>query len=987
MRRTSKPNKFQGTIWSQIDELFDARDWVALKILFFEQFEIVSGENSFFPRLCLKFVEFCQQSEIELEGDLLGLLAERLFPALLEQHPNTIACMSVGNFLGFYYLQRGNYGEAKYILKPIYKRMNDIPDHPIKAALSLNLSDVYKNLENNDKARQALFRSLEAIGDSNIIKMWLEAINTYQRFALIYREEEKENRFCIYDGLYRRLLNQFSQRHFPESTVFSFNQIIDISEFPEFSTREMGRVGELNDRDIQELSYEDESIENLIDSRMRTMTQFGGGKHEILLNEEIVTAIEQCRLEPDPEELLSKMMFGFVMSHEFETLSIAELIERYDRVSDETIRESMLSGLREKLESEEIPGLFELLTWRYRILETDSDEVLNLVLEILDEIIEVDDLFNWIETFYNADFSSEPEKMLIVGYLKERYHERVFDHIYQMAPNEVDSRPFHLGLLDEYDLEFIFDDIEEGYWQEYLEILNEAGVLGLFDEPRVVYSDGRFTDRIAGVYFRPLPLRESKPEWRSSEGYRARLFLGEGDFSFSRAFLEKHPELASSIVSTELRSQRALERDYPETFSEHREYLEAHETRMLYEVDGTRLHEHEAFRNRRVSRIHFNFPHDGRSIKARTLPRILRRFFQSASNVQGQEDRIHMALPQPPRRGRSNRYFYQGYVYAIYEAAARAGYILIKKRKFQSGEEKRYSKFFHRQTNRAESASIADESREYVFEKTELSYREIKRQYPSKFYRAYGLKTVCLPEMATDSESSEYEGGISEVPKIDITPVVNPDFEDGGSETSSSDYEGLPRIPESLMDGIMATSLLFNPDFEGEFPEDALLEHVLYNDGKIPGFSGMPKIRPKDLAVPLSRKGVTAYTNGQYEEAFEFFYRALRIITEAFGVGNKEFVALAFNIGSCYLKLDRYEDAIHWLKKECLQYRRMYCEEDDPVLVKTENRLAKARECLYRQQEEDSSDTVVNTWSHFFAREITRSSIQSAIVKRSSLNL
>ncbi|MBN1684118.1 MAG: DUF2431 domain-containing protein [Gammaproteobacteria bacterium] len=410
-----------------------------------------------------------------------------------------------------------------------------------------------------------------------------------------------------------------------------------------------------------------------------------------------------------------------------------------------------LDELREILENQDISILFNLLIQQYQTTEIDSDEIFDLISEVLDDSIEPKDLLDWLENFQLAESLANKEE--ITRYLICKYREMIFNYINDIAPDEVDLRAFELGFLDQQDLEIIFDDIKEGYWGEYLEELGNTGVLDLFGRPKIIYSDGRFMDAQAGVYFRPSP---SEIFLTRSDGFRTRLFIGEADFSFSQAFIKKHPELSRSVIATELRSKESLRIDYPETFETHRKYLKKQGVKILYEIDGTKLHENERWSGQRISRIHFNFPHDGSPFKARTLPLLIKRFFRSASMLQGLEDRIYIALPQPPTTGKGNRYFYQGYVYDIYDAAAKSGYRCIKKRKFQSGEEKRYPGYFHRKTKKESSAEIVEESREYIFEKTGLSYRQISGSFPPKPFKVYGRQTKCLTEIETDPESSDY---------------------------------------------------------------------------------------------------------------------------------------------------------------------------------------------------------------------------------------
>lgn len=238
--------------------------------------------------------------------------------------------------------------------------------------------------------------------------------------------------------------------------------------------------------------------------------------------------------------------------------------------------------------------------------------------------------------------------------------------------------------------------------------------------------------------------------------YKTRLFLGEANFSFTQAFLEKHeqkyPGLAQCIIPTAYENNHTLIRLYGDTFLDNAAAIKSKGVTIKYNVDATRLRSCRFLKDRHVKRIHFNFPHDGSPISHGTLPQMLKEFFQEAAEIQEPWDRVHIALPAP--KDIEQRKFREGRIYCIYEATRSAGYNLIKKRKFGS---ERYPGYQHVQTRANSSASITERAREYIFEKLPDNASNKDFRAPT-FDRAYdGDRLICLPEMETDSESSSYE--------------------------------------------------------------------------------------------------------------------------------------------------------------------------------------------------------------------------------------
>lgn len=256
------------------------------------------------------------------------------------------------------------------------------------------------------------------------------------------------------------------------------------------------------------------------------------------------------------------------------------------------------------------------------------------------------------------------------------------------------------------------------------------------------------------------------PSGKTELEYKTRLFLGEASLHYTRAVIQKHKarnsdsKLGQSIIATTYESIKYLAKVYPE-FSKNKDFIQKEGATFLDRVDATKIETYAQFKGRRIKRIHFNFPHDGSDYKKQTLPTIIKKFFQSARKIQHAGDRVHMALPKPNKA--SERKFYEGYVYHIYDASHEAGYDLIKKRKFDN---ERYPGYEHKETGKNTSATITEVAREYIFERLQDGASESQFKKPI-YYRTYKEERRCLPELKTASDSSDYidsdneEGNVS----------------------------------------------------------------------------------------------------------------------------------------------------------------------------------------------------------------------------------
>jgi tetratricopeptide (TPR) repeat protein len=195
------------------------------------------------------------------------------------------------------------------------------------------------------------------------------------------------------------------------------------------------------------------------------------------------------------------------------------------------------------------------------------------------------------------------------------------------------------------------------------------------------------------------------PELSCSEKRcKKRLFIGEGDFTYTEALTKKHknthPKLSEAIIATELNPPKGIE--------DRINKLEEQFVKIKYDIDGTLIH--EAFPNKRFKRIHWNCPFGDPNSKAReAFKEIMPAFFRSSSQLQKVGDRIHVTLVDKSFRQEEN---------PIVAASTLNNYRLIKKRKF--GDE-RYPGYVHVKTGTTLPCIAYGSEQEFIFEKTEMN--------------------------------------------------------------------------------------------------------------------------------------------------------------------------------------------------------------------------------------------------------------------------
>lgn len=235
--------------------------------------------------------------------------------------------------------------------------------------------------------------------------------------------------------------------------------------------------------------------------------------------------------------------------------------------------------------------------------------------------------------------------------------------------------------------------------------------------------------------------------------YKRRLFIGESDFSYTEALIDKHlknhPMLPHAITATEY----LFPPNDETTATVNR--LQKRGVTVQFGIDAHEID--QIFRKQRFERIQWNCPF---VITQGGLSSLLPGFFRSASALQQVGDRIHVTLCQE----KESEYWKTRQVEnRIVEAATNSSYSLIKKRNFDA----RYPGYIHKMSN-GERHHIQDELREFVFKKIELpsqdtvQHAQELKEHSDKEYDVVqmnqeGSLGKCVFECDTDSDSSDYE--------------------------------------------------------------------------------------------------------------------------------------------------------------------------------------------------------------------------------------
>ncbi|KAJ2960343.1 hypothetical protein NQZ79_g4336 [Umbelopsis isabellina] len=134
------------------------------------------------------------------------------------------------------------------------------------------------------------------------------------------------------------------------------------------------------------------------------------------------------------------------------------------------------------------------------------------------------------------------------------------------------------------------------------------------------------------------------------------LLVGEGNFSFARSLVESVVHGGDNVIATCYDSEEVLNQKYEDESKDNIQVIEELGGTVVFEVDATQLEKCKAIKQRKFSKIVFNFPHAGAGIKdqdrnIQSNQVLLKDFFKSAakllqSRVEGDENdgEIHVTL-------------------------------------------------------------------------------------------------------------------------------------------------------------------------------------------------------------------------------------------------------------------------------------------------------------------------------------------------------
>ncbi len=220
---------------------------------------------------------------------------------------------------------------------------------------------------------------------------------------------------------------------------------------------------------------------------------------------------------------------------------------------------------------------------------------------------------------------------------------------------------------------------------------------------------------------------------------KERLFVGEGDFTYTEAFIKKHekshPDLSKAITASEFLSVT------DKTVNSRIDLLKKKGVKIEESVDGRSIH--EKFINRNFKRIHWNCPFgDNGSYESKEqFKKVIPQFFRSCRQLQNNKNRVHVTLVQ------GNEYSKERQLEnPIVLGATSNAYRLIRKRRFGA---ERYPGYRHVKTGRTTLYDAGGQEMEFVFEKTDCSESDpLKLKDPSQ--KEY--KVISEPPVSEESK-------------------------------------------------------------------------------------------------------------------------------------------------------------------------------------------------------------------------------------------
>ncbi|WP_213150934.1 Rossmann-like fold-containing protein [Neochlamydia sp. AcF95] len=315
-----------------------------------------------------------------------------------------------------------------------------------------------------------------------------------------------------------------------------------------------------------------------------------------------------------------------------------------------------------------------------------------------------------------------------------------------------------------------------------------------------------------------LHLEQEVSTWKAKT-CKKRLFIGEGTFTFTEAFIKKHekthPLLASSIVATELTVPAEKKEDVMQRVSRLRELG----VTVLFGIDGQFLHNH--FREKRIKRIHWNCPYTGKGGGGQDkFKAAIPQFFLSCTHLQMEGDRIHIALMhEKESQTREKNWKSRQKENSIVLGATSAGYRLIRKRLFGP---KRYPGYQHAKTDGNDHTAGDGEQREFVFEKAhqpsakaESEFLACARSLENEFSKNVNLLKDEYAQYVSNIKNSFVERKIKRrdyFKKINFSEKTNPaegDFSAKVKELEEQLYLNLQQAEKNFEDKVRISNFNF----------------------------------------------------------------------------------------------------------------------------------------------------------------------------------